>query len=83
MTDEQFEKQSHRVREYSSLKSDKDRLKRERSVINLGIASLENLYGGKIDCCGRHEGFHDGLREALGSFYDYELNRIQKLMDEI
>lgn len=83
MTDEQFEKQSRRVRKYSSLKSDKDRLERERSIINLGIVSLENLYGRKIDCCGRYDGFYDGLKDALNIFYNFELNRIQKLMDDI
>lgn len=84
MTEEQFKEATEKVKKYSDIQSCIKRLNIEKGHINKGITCMTaTIYKLEIDCCGRHEGFQDGLTNAVLQFYDSEIERLQKQLEEL
>lgn len=82
MTKQEYEVCTERVRCYSELKSDIERLEQDKNCISNGILSITSFYQHEIDCFGRYDGFQEGVRDALIRFYDTEIGKLeQKLSD--
>lgn len=84
MTEEQFKEAKEKVKKYSDIQSCIDRLKLDkyhisRGVMYMTVAPCES----EIGCCGRHEGFHNGLTDAILQFYDCEIERLQRQLGEL
>lgn len=83
MNEQEYAEQSERVSEYNRLSGEIKRLNLEKSRIDSGILSMDCLYKISIDCCGRYDGFSDNLQKSIIQFYDDEIERLEKLREEI
>lgn len=84
MTEEQFKEAKEKVKKYSDIQSCIDRLKLDKYHISRGVMYMTVApCKSEIDCCGRHEGFHNGLRDAILQFYDCEIERLQRQLEEL
>lgn len=69
--------------EYNRLSGETKRLNLEKSRIESGVLSMDCLYKTNIDCCGRYDGFKDNLQKAPVQFYDDEIERLQKELEDL
>lgn len=83
MTDQEYEEISKRVNKYYDLENHRNRLNEERSMIANGVSRIMTFYSREIDCAGRYGKFQDGIRDTLLEFYDNEIEKIEKQMEEI
>lgn len=87
MTEEQFKEITEKVKKYSDTQSCIDRLNREKGYVDSGIEQIrykDSLgWVWYIDCLNRHEGFKGGLTDAILQFYDSEIERLQKQLEEL
>lgn len=83
MTEQQYEEQRERVKKYSDIKSEIYRLSNEKEKINRGVLTISCLYEAKIDCRCRYDEFRDNLIKSLTDFYDSEIERLEKQLEEL
>lgn len=87
MTEEQFQMASEKVKKYSEIQNYIERLAFEKRYVNRGIIQIVSRdgpgYRWEVDCCKRHEGFSIGLTDVILKFYDSEIERLQKQLEEL
>lgn len=83
MTVQQYEELSGKIEQYRNLGIQIDRLKNERSQIEVGVLGISCYYQIYISCGGRYDEFRDNLQKVLIQFYDDEIDRLKKLQEDI
>lgn len=88
MTEEQYREAREKVNKYFEIQGDIGRLKNEKKKLDdYGVVEIvsEDLAGceWKVKSIDRHEGFQGRLTDSILQFYDSEIERLQKQLEEL